>query len=152
MSSQEPELHLTTSLSPGQIFQAQHEATETIVHPPTPVAPVWYLGATVAAVDLQGLLNIAPEAVREAGLAVSPNIPTGDPQRPWLVASSEAAVVLVSCVTIDRDHSYALVFATSSDSSTAENARNQVRSAIDRLAAASPLIDHPEQGLQAEPE
>ena len=152
MSSQESELHLTTNLSPGQIFEAHHEAMEVIVHPPTPVAPVWHLGATVAAIDLQGLLNIAPEAVREAGLAASPNIPTGDPKRPWIVASSEAAVVLVACVAIDRDHSYALVFATSSDSPTAENARNQVRSAIDRLAAASPLIDHPEQGLQAEPE
>lgn len=151
MSSQEPELHLTTNLSPGQIFEAQHEAVQTILHPPTPVAPVWFLGATAAAIDLQGLLNIAPEAVREAGLAASPKIPSGDPQRPWVVASSEAAVVLVACVAIDQDHSYALVFATSSDSPTAENARNQVRSAMDRLAAASPLIDHPEQGLQAEP-
>jgi hypothetical protein len=148
MSDEESDLHLTGSHTPGELLEAAGTAIEDIVHPPTPVAPVAQWGSTAAPTDLQGLLYVAEQAVREAGLGAESG-PAGDPQTPWMVATSQAVVVVVACAPIDRDHSRALVFAASSDSATAETARNQVRSAIDRLAAASPAIDHPEEGLQA---
>jgi hypothetical protein len=146
MSSQEPQLHLTTNLSVGEQLEAQQEVMDLIAHPPTPVRPQTQWGSTDVNTDMQGLLYMAQQAVREAGLAADST--SDDPRSPWIIATSEAAVVLVACAPVDRYHSRALVFAASTDSPTAENVRNQVRSAIDRLGSESILIDKPEQGLE----
>ena len=149
MSDQESELHVTSSLSSGEWLKQTQDATDIIVHPPTPVAPPIQYGSTQVPSDLARLLYCAQQAVREAGLNATF---AGDAHSPWLIATSETAVVVVACTPIDQDSSRALVFAASSDGPVAENARNQVRSAIDRLAAeVGVVIDHPEQGLEAEP-
>ena len=94
--------------------------------------PASHLGGFTRKDTLANCQQIAGSVFKSLGYTI------WDTGKYFVVAASSAVSASVTLVPIDSDHTYVIVIANSSDSPSAENARNTIRSAILKAAREVP--------------